>query len=180
MNTKGWTSNKHGLQWLHRCFEPATREKAGGKMHLLLCDSHESHVTPEFIIHCMFHNIVLLILPPHTSHLTQPLDIGIFSPLKRHMAEELHGIIMTEVACLQKVEWVSAYARARKRLCVKLISSVLTSEPVCFPFVQTKSLAVFLSSAMSSLKHLTLEAIKLQNQPLLLSNILCLEVHLQT
>ena len=23
-NTKGWTSNEHGLQWLQRCFEPAT------------------------------------------------------------------------------------------------------------------------------------------------------------
>jgi DDE superfamily endonuclease len=63
----------------------------------------------------MFHHIVLLILPPHTSHLTQPLDIGIFSPLKRHMAAELQGIITTEVARLQKVEWVSAYARARKK-----------------------------------------------------------------
>jgi len=26
-NSKGWTSNNHGLQWLQRCFEPSTRDK---------------------------------------------------------------------------------------------------------------------------------------------------------
>ena len=26
-NSKGWTSNNHGLPWLQRCFEPHTREK---------------------------------------------------------------------------------------------------------------------------------------------------------
>jgi hypothetical protein len=30
-NAKGWTSNQHGLEWLQRCFEPNTREKANGK-----------------------------------------------------------------------------------------------------------------------------------------------------
>ena len=29
-NTKGWTSNLHGLEWLKHVFEPLTRIKAGG------------------------------------------------------------------------------------------------------------------------------------------------------
>lgn len=29
-SSKGWTSNIHGLEWLQRCFEPATRNKAYG------------------------------------------------------------------------------------------------------------------------------------------------------
>lgn len=29
-NSKGWTSNDHGVQWLQRCFEPHTYEKANG------------------------------------------------------------------------------------------------------------------------------------------------------
>ena len=37
-NTKGWTSNIHGVEWLRRCFEPATREKANGRWRLLICD----------------------------------------------------------------------------------------------------------------------------------------------
>ena len=30
-STKGWTGNKHGLEWLRRVFKPSTREKARGK-----------------------------------------------------------------------------------------------------------------------------------------------------
>src|SRR5579862_3465190 len=62
---KGWTSNLHGLYWLRRCFEPAIREKANGRYRMLILHGHESHVTPEFIHHCLFNNILLLRLPPH-------------------------------------------------------------------------------------------------------------------
>ena len=34
------------------------------------------------------HNVVLFVLPPHTSHLTQPLDVGAFGPLKSMYSKE--------------------------------------------------------------------------------------------
>jgi len=82
-NTKGWTSNLHGLEWLKRVFEPATRAKANGPLRLLVCDGHDSHISGSFIAHCLQNRIILLILPPHTSHLLQPLDVAIFGPLKK-------------------------------------------------------------------------------------------------
>lgn len=115
-NTKGWTSNEHGLQWLQRVFEPATREKANGGYRLLICDGHDSHITGDFIGHCMDNNIVLLILPPHTSHLTQPLDVGIFGPLKKAMASEIAPLISTGVARLLKVEWLAAFVQAHAKV----------------------------------------------------------------
>jgi len=36
----------------------------------------------------MRHAIDLLILPPHTSYVLQPLDVSVFSPLKRALAVE--------------------------------------------------------------------------------------------
>jgi frataxin-like iron-binding protein CyaY len=114
-NSRGWTSNIHGLEWLRRCFEPATRDKAHGETRVLICDGHASHVTVEFMAHCRAHNIVLLILPPHSSHLTQPLDVAVFGPLKKHMAAESQGIIQTEVLRIQKAEWLTAYVRAREK-----------------------------------------------------------------
>jgi hypothetical protein len=115
-NTKGWTSNEHGLQWLQRVFEPATREKANGKYRLLICDGHDSHITSDLIGHCMDNKIVLVILPPHTSHLTQSLDVGIFGPLKKAMASEMASLISTGVARLLKVEWLSAFVQAHTRV----------------------------------------------------------------
>ena len=43
-NTKCWTSNIHGIQWLHQVFEAETCEKAKGKPCLLICDGHDSHI----------------------------------------------------------------------------------------------------------------------------------------
>jgi len=111
-NTKGWTSNIHGLQWLRQVFEVETREKANGKPRLLICDGHDSHITASWIAHCMKNNIILMILPPHSSHLTQPLDVGVFSPLKRLMASAIEPLVSTELHRIMKAEWLSAYVEA--------------------------------------------------------------------
>ena len=103
-NIKGWMSNMHGLEWLHWNFEPATREKAAGHPRVLICDDHESHVIGDFVQHYMENNIKLLLLSPHSSHYTQPLDIGIFSPLKEYMSQEIQSLISTNIPQVQKIE----------------------------------------------------------------------------
>jgi hypothetical protein len=109
-NTKGWTSNIHGVEWLRRCFEPATREKANGRWRLLICDGHDSHISGNFIYHCRQYKITLLLLPPHSSHLLQPLDIGLFGPLKKAISFQMDKLL---VARFQKAEWAECYAAAR-------------------------------------------------------------------
>ena len=112
-NSKGWTSNDHGLNWLQNCFEPRTREKANGRLRVFICDGHGSHVTGKFIKHCMNRNIKLLILLPYSSYVTQPLDIGLFSPLKKYLSAEIAKIVGTNIACLAKSEWCTDYVKAR-------------------------------------------------------------------
>jgi len=114
VSNKGWTSDVHGLEWLTRCFEPETREKAGGGYRILILDGHSSHVTLNFLVHCRQHKIVLLRLIPHTSHLCQPLDVGLFAPLKQALSSELQPLIQTEVSRIRKSEWLMAFVRARK------------------------------------------------------------------
>lgn len=63
----------------------------------------------------MENNIKLLILPPHSSHFTQPLDIAIFSPLKEYMTQETLHLINAKVATFQKVEWLEAYVVSRTK-----------------------------------------------------------------
>ncbi|KAF8789388.1 hypothetical protein HNY73_007328 [Argiope bruennichi] len=49
---------------------------------LLIYDGHESHMTYGTVKKATDNNIIILCLPPHTSHALQPLDIRVFSPLK--------------------------------------------------------------------------------------------------
>lgn len=45
-------------------------------------DNHESHVSLEVISFAKENGIILLTIPPHTSHKLQPLDRTVFGPLK--------------------------------------------------------------------------------------------------
>jgi hypothetical protein len=111
-NTKGWTSNEHGEKWL-QLFDAATKEKANKRKRLLICDGHDSHISAEFVRYCIDNDILILLLVPHSSHLTQPLDVGVFGPLKRAMSAQLDPIFRTGISHLQKVEWMEAYVKAR-------------------------------------------------------------------
>ena len=139
-NSKGWTSNKHGLDWLVRCFEPETCDKAAGEYRLLICDGHDSHITAEFIAYCMDNKILLMILPPHSSHLTQPLDIGVFGVLKKHMVRELYPLMRTGIARIQKVEWLTAFVAVHDRaVSTKNILNGFRGTSI-YPFLPTKVL----------------------------------------
>ena len=42
----------------------------------------DSHISAKFVAHCMRYKIEVILPPPHSSHLLQPLDIAMFGPLK--------------------------------------------------------------------------------------------------
>ena len=50
-----------------------------------------------WIIHYMRNNIISKVLPFYSSHLTQPLDVEVFGPLKIHMALAIESIINLEI-----------------------------------------------------------------------------------
>jgi len=115
-NSKGWTSNEHGMAWLMQCFNPCTIDKANECTWLLVCDGHDSHISAEFVRYCYEQNIAILLLLPHSSHLIQPLDIGVFNPLKAAMRSILSTIFQTGILPLQKLEWIQSYIKARQKV----------------------------------------------------------------
>ena len=54
---------------------------------LLLLDNHSSYVNLEVVKLAKTNNIILFSLPPHTSHLYQPLDVAVFRPLKSYFSK---------------------------------------------------------------------------------------------
>ena len=60
---------------------------------LLLMDGHSSHFCPEVIRAAAAEKVILFVLPPNTTHLSQPLDKGCFGPLKTKWKEVCHKFI---------------------------------------------------------------------------------------
>jgi hypothetical protein len=114
-SNSGWTSDSHAFEWISTVFEPATRPADPTLHRLLILDGHGSHITAKFIAHCMEHAIDLLVLPPHTSHKLQPLDVSVFSPLKRALAAETDAASRLDAGRVQRVDWTNMYIRAREK-----------------------------------------------------------------
>ena len=109
----GWTSNEIALIWLEKVFVPATRPTANNRV-LLLLDGHGSHCSLDFMILAKRSFVELVFLPPHTSHVLQPLDLAVFAPLKSAYRKILTELAhLDDAAPIKKTRFLTAYNRAR-------------------------------------------------------------------
>ena len=80
MSKSGWSNSTTFLNYLQNHF-PKFIPRSEGNKHLIIFDGHRSNVSLTLTSRGKEHGIEFFILPPHTSHLTQPLDVGCFAPL---------------------------------------------------------------------------------------------------
>ncbi|XP_053395668.1 jerky protein homolog-like [Mercenaria mercenaria] len=76
----GWSNSAVFMEYLEQHF----LKHVSTKDHpvIILFDGHKSHVNLTLSTWGEANNVVFFVLPPHTSHVTQPLDVGCFGPLK--------------------------------------------------------------------------------------------------
>ena len=74
----GWISTELFYGWIANFFA----KRVTVRPVILLVDGHSSHIDMHTSKFCRDNNILLYCLPPHSSHLTQPLDVSFFKPLK--------------------------------------------------------------------------------------------------
>ncbi|KAJ8873847.1 hypothetical protein PR048_024683 [Dryococelus australis] len=55
---------------------------------VIFMDSHSSHIAPEVIELAREQHIFVLTFPSHTSHLLQPLDVGVYHALKCNWSKQ--------------------------------------------------------------------------------------------
>ena len=90
LSTKGWMDQGLFYLWFTKHF---LRYAVPTRPIILLLDGHSSHYSPETIRLAAKHKVILFTFPPNTTHLTQPLDKGIFGPLKIHWRQECQKYI---------------------------------------------------------------------------------------
>ncbi|CAB3236996.1 unnamed protein product [Arctia plantaginis] len=82
----GWTNEKIFVLWL-RHFIKHTKPTAETPV-LIILDNHNSHATLEAWELAKENHVIMLTIPPHSSHRLQPLDVAFYSPLKRAYNKE--------------------------------------------------------------------------------------------
>jgi len=62
---------------------------AKGEPHILILDGHEPYLTWQFFDFRLKRNIHPICLPAHSTHILQPLDVGLFGPPSHCYCNEL-------------------------------------------------------------------------------------------
>jgi len=107
----GWTTNDVGLDWIKH-FDHHTARRTQGTYRLLILDGHESHHSTQFELYCQKHNIITLCMPPHSSYLLQPLDVGCFGPMKQAYGRQVEDLMRAHINHVSKLEFLCAFREA--------------------------------------------------------------------
>ena len=114
VSPNGWTTDEIGLRWLEKLFIPTTSVRMKGVYRLLILDGHGSHLTPRFDEICEKNRVIPICMPPHSSYLLQPLDIGCFAVLKRAYGRLVEFRMRCGSNHVDKLDFLEAYPDARK------------------------------------------------------------------
>ena len=82
-SANGWINGDLFLLW----FEFFLRNIPPARPVLLILDGHGSHVSIDLIELARSNGVDLLCLPSHTTHILQPLDVGVFKSFKTHFSK---------------------------------------------------------------------------------------------
>ncbi|KAL2130364.1 hypothetical protein VTI74DRAFT_6546 [Chaetomium olivicolor] len=110
----GWTTDETAVEWLRKIFIPSTTPQDPKEARLLILDGHQSHESDDFIWLCFSNNIFVLYLPPHCSHVLQPADLSVFSPLKTSYRKHLNSqALWADSTIVGKRNFLGCYHKAR-------------------------------------------------------------------
>jgi hypothetical protein len=103
----GYVNDELALEWIQH-FERLTRPSNPNEWRLLLCDNYGSHTFFEFLEYAKQHRIVVIGLPPHSSHLLQPLDVVLFQPYKHYHRQAVSEATRTGCTDFNVMEFLCA------------------------------------------------------------------------
>jgi len=114
----GWFDSMCFDDWV-QIFHVHNCNKLGTGKKILIGDNLSSHLSTESIKICHENNIQFVFLPTYSTHLTQPLDVAFFRPLKIHWRKILEDWKMGEGKEDTSIP-KDKFPRLLKKLCLKI------------------------------------------------------------
>jgi len=113
ISESGYSNDQIALDYLKH-FNKYTKQRRRGVWRLFIFDGHGSHLTYEFITMCWDNKIWPYSLPPHTSHILQPLDVVVFQPYKYHHKKRVEIAVREGCDDFNRVEFLHCIKDMRK------------------------------------------------------------------
>lgn len=97
----GWFESHTFVDWFMSLLLPKLKNILGKKV--VIGDNLSSHINVEVLDLCRENNIHFVCLPPNSTHVTQPLDVAFFAPMKRAWREILSRYKETHIGSRSNV-----------------------------------------------------------------------------
>ncbi|XP_065639662.1 uncharacterized protein LOC136072385 [Hydra vulgaris] len=78
----GWFDSHCFIDWMQTLVIPYFRHVDNDALKILIGDNLACHLSIEVIEICEANNILMVFLPPNSTHLLQPLDLAVYGPIK--------------------------------------------------------------------------------------------------
>jgi hypothetical protein len=79
----GWFDKPQFETWFKKVFLPYIQKFPKEEPKVLIGDNLAAHLSPVVTELCQKHNVRFIFLPENSTHLLQPLDLAVFSPVKK-------------------------------------------------------------------------------------------------
>lgn len=129
VSDSGWSNSSIFREYLQEHFINYIPQHEPGQHLLLLLDGHKSHIYVSLLDWAKVHEIVLFVLPAHTSHILQPLDIGCYGPFQKMYHNECHKFMRSASCAVTRYDICS--------LACKVYSRALSAEKLHASFLKT-------------------------------------------
>ncbi|KAJ8952552.1 hypothetical protein NQ318_006916 [Aromia moschata] len=94
-NGSGWMDSDHLVKYLGHFINHV--KPGPNKKILLILDNHNSHRTLAAITKARQANIIMVSLPPHTSHRLQPLDCTVFGSFETPVCKTVSRVSLYDI-----------------------------------------------------------------------------------
>ena len=106
-NDSGFITTEIFNKWLEHEFSKYIKNRRQQLSYegvgVILCDGFSAHISNYFFETCDALNMQVFFLPSHSSHLTQPLDLGIFSAHKQYSKIPTRIEVNDEDVCMSMI-----------------------------------------------------------------------------
>lgn len=128
----GWSDDTCFYDYLENLFIPNTKHLK--PPILLLFDGHYSHLSLKSVRLAMQHNIHLLCLPSHTTHLLQPLDVYTLKYVKQQWKDLLWERNKKSTETMDKCEFVNTFSKLYDFALIPAHCSTAFAKAGVYPF----------------------------------------------
>jgi len=93
VSDSGWSNSVIFEQYMKEHFIKFIPNRDDDHKVLVLYDGHKSHISMSLITWVKENNIILFVLPPHTSHILQQMDVSCFGPFEKAWGAACHSFL---------------------------------------------------------------------------------------